>query len=509
MNINVYEANILASYNDLHLPSDQELIRIGMLADMIECRVTEELNGAYELHMVYVVTGYNADQIQTDRILGASVPLRNSIGENYFRIYRIEKDLTGRMHVYARHLASDLSYMPVRNNTQGTGGRITNFDTWSMMLREYATGSFPFVFDNDGTISGFNYQMPFKTIASVMQYIGGETLIDPDKPMLDLFGGEIVWDKFTILRCNQRGQDRDAAVAYGSNMDNIAIDDDLDGVYTSFILYYQDDEFKVSSDVYSTPYADLFPYQRTEMVDWTFFLSTMEDKTEAKILAALNTAAETYAANHAEAGNPVRRIEASMVAANVQNVYLGDRIGVIYNRHGEHINANMKIVAYEWDVIMQRYVGITLGAIKDTLAKVIAETFTASGAGEDLAQLTQRVSTLESEKVEIERVGSGGSIGYKFSDGTLICTNLVTGTVNIDTDWGSICYNSSLLSLGDWAVPFIAIPTVSYSQQSGADLIGVSGKNTSATSAGSVYVYRPTKGSNNVSISAIAVGRWK
>ena len=508
MNTNIYDAEI--DYDDTQsVPSDQHLTPLDLLTDMIDCRVTEELNGTYELHMVYVVTGDNADLIQTDRIIGASVPLRNSIDENYFRIYRIEKDLTGRMHVYARHLASDLSYMPVRNNTQGTGGRITSFATWALMLREYATGSFPFVFDNDGTISGFNYHMPFKTIASVMQYIGGETLIDPDKPMLDLFGGEIVWDKFTILRCNQRGQDRDAAVAYGSNMDNIAIDDDLDGVYTSFVLYYQDDEFKVSSDVYSTPYADLFPYQRTEMVDWTFFLSTMEDKTEAKILAALNTAAEIYAANHAEAGNPVRKIEASMIAENAQDVYLGDRIGVVYNRHGEHINTSMKIVAYEWDVIMQRYVNFTLGAIKDTLAKVIAETFTASGAGEDLAQITQRVSTLESEKVSIEQVGSGGNIGYKFSDGTLICTKIVTGTVNIDTDWGALCYNSSYLMMGNWAVPFIEKPIVTCSQQGGNDVFGVSAHSISVTSAGGVYVYRPTKGSINVSISAIAVGRWK
>lgn len=493
-----------------NVPFDQSLTSICTLTDMVECRVTEELNGVYELGMVYVVTGYNASEIQTDRIIGVNVPLRNSLGENYFRIYKIEKDLTGRMYVYARHLAADLSYMAVFNDLN-LSGVITNFSTWAAHIRACAMGSFPFVFQNDGAIpSGFRYTLPCKTPVSVMQYIGGDNLMDPDKTMLDLFGGEIVWDKFEMWRCNERGQDRETSVAYGANMENIAIDDDLDGVYTSFVLYYRDDQFQVASWPHYTEYYPLFPYTRTMIVDWTFFLADMEDKTEARIKDALDAAATTYAANHSELGNPIRKIEASLVEENVRDLYLGDRIGVVYNRHGESINARMKVVAYEWDVIMQRYTSLTLGAIKDTLAKVIAETFTAQDAGADLATITQRVSSLESTKVGIERVGSGMNVGYKFSDGTLICTKTAILNVNITTAWGSVFYNGTLASMGDWPVPFISKPVANYSQNGSNDVLGISAHDISATSAGGLYLYKPLSATNqSIEVGAIAVGRWK
>lgn len=502
----LYDSRINYSYNTR--PTNQSLSPVGSLTDVVECKVTEELNGAYELRMVYVATGYNADKIKADRIIGADVPLRDQVGENYFRIYRVEKDITGRIYVYARHLASDLSYTAVRNNTQGSAGRITNFSTWETMLRTYAVSNFPFTFTFEGILpQGFVYRMGFTTVASVMQYIGGDNLVDPDKSMMEIFGGEIVWDKFNILRCDSRGAIRKKVIDYGVNMDSIAIADDLDGVYTSFILYYKDDEFNVASNVYSTSYASLFPYQRTQMIDWTFFLSDLESKTQSTILAALNAAADTYARNHNEAGNPVRVIDASMVEEGVNDVYLGDQIGVVYNRHGERVGEMMKIVGYEWDVLMQRYVTLTLGAIKNSLAKVIAETFTAQNAGEDLTTITQRISSLEGNFNNLPNV-------YAKKDGSGINANSFLTNLGATFGWKQLSLPNTTINAGRGG-GYSGTPTGYV--QSGWEPIGIytldwsGGGNDIALQAFNmtktgINLYFINKGSANVTMTKLRVG---
>jgi len=395
--IYLYDKEITATYSG-GVPEDQSLTPICQLYDAETTVIREELNGSYELEMIYVATGQNADRIAPDLILGAWVPLKDSIGENYFRIFRVEKDLGGRIYVYARNLASDLTYTPVRNNTQGSAGRFTQVATWALMLREYAMDNIPFnITDEDDISLAVSYAMPFKTVASALAYIGGADLIEPDKSMLEIFGGEIVFDKFAIKRYNERGTDRNTTVAYGVNMDNIILTDDLDEVYTAYVLYYADDQFQVASDVYKTVYADEFGFTRTALIDWTYYLTEAGYTTQAQILAALNAAAATYRDNHQD--EPVRQIEVDVVSAEISDVYLGDHVPVTYYRHGENINARMKVVAYEWDVLMQRYNTLTLGAVQQTLAKEIAASNAAGGLAQSesgaLASLVQRVSSLE------------------------------------------------------------------------------------------------------------------
>ena len=66
----------------------------------------------------------------------------------------------------------------------------------------------------------------------------------------------------------------------------------------------------------------------------------------------------------------------------------------------------MKVVAYEWDVLMQRYNTLTLGAVQQTLAKEIAASNAAGGLAQSesgaLASLVQRVSSLEAHTQIVE-----------------------------------------------------------------------------------------------------------
>lgn len=402
--ITLYSPAIEAQYDDNNVPVDGSIRmnKVCTLPDAVECTVTEELNGQYELYMVYVATGENVLYLKADFILGVPCPGEDGIYENYFRIYRIERDLGGRIYVSARHVSFDLMYTPVYNNTQGSAGRFREFDRWQLMLREYAQSVFPFMLTSSMDVQGdYSYSMPFKTITNVRAYIAGSGLTAPDKSALELFGGEFVLDKCDIRLVAQRGTERATPIHYSVNMDGILIDDDLDGVYTSFVLFYQDEDYQLASNVARTQYASLFPYDRTAFVDWTEFLSDQE-LTSAQILAELNRAVVVYAQNHSEQGNPVRKIEVDVVAAGIDEIYLGDSVPVIYRRHLVEVNTKMRMVAYTWNVIMQRYVTVTLGAQQETLAQEIA---TATLNSESITNLTARVAAIEGKTNDLKELG--------------------------------------------------------------------------------------------------------
>lgn len=513
--INIYDSVIHAQYDNNNKPvsGSVSIDRLGTLPDVISCTVTEELNGIYEMEMVYVATGENVDLIVADNIIGAMVPVISSVHENYFRIYKIERNIGGRVYIYARHITGELSYNLVSwvsYSPTVAYEAVGTVDDWDLSLRTFCS-QFPFTLVGALTsVGGQNLKMPFQNIASVRSYIAGE-LESPDSNALDLFSCDVVWDQFDIIFTTSRGQARNTLIHYAVNMDGILIDDDLDDVYTSFLLYIR----RESGDVYSarrdTTYASLFDYPRTKAVDYSEYVDS--EMTDRQAMVWLEHAADAYAQKHNEEGNPVRKIDVDVVAAGIdEELYLGDTVPVVYHRHGVTINTRMRVVAYTWDAIMQRYVSITLGAVKTSLAKEIAN---GSVAAENSKTLSERIAEVEARKLGCVQVKNSNGIGYKYSDGTLICTKVATVTATLNASWGSLyCQPYSggqqPSSLGNWPVDFVETPVATASQCNGTDICGISYRDVSATSAGRVWLYRPTSsGSSTYSIALIAVGKWK
>ena len=79
---------------------------MGILADALSCKVTQELNGQYELELHYPVAGIHYSEIALRSILRAAVGPDG--GLQPFRVYRIVPGMNGTAAVYARHIAYDL-----------------------------------------------------------------------------------------------------------------------------------------------------------------------------------------------------------------------------------------------------------------------------------------------------------------------------------------------------------------------------------------------------------------
>lgn len=554
--INLYSGSVSVTYShdttlDIDIPTAWDMTFIGLLPDAISCDVHEEKNGAYELSMTYVATGTNADKIATDCILSVYCPLRDSIGENYFRIYRIDRDLGGRMTISARQIAGDLMYFgATKHGTDDPDGILVFADTYPYYIAESFTAwlrhasnmRLYFTFGGDAAFSsltpGTGHFMDFCTGASVRAYLGGEELQGNDRTALQLFPGcAYVWDKWDISLWENRGQARDVQITYGTNMAAMGCEDDTDGIYTYVCAFYLQNDGtnfrKYVSSLYATNYVNLFAHGRIKMLDCSAEVTNKypEGASTADITAYLNTLAEAERDAMNYAGVPVRTISIDVVEAAISGVYLCDTLPVLYKRNGIELNTRMEIVSYTWDVIMQRYTEITLGAVQQDLAKEIVKNGRSSAVAglqsnvatlqDGYAKVAGNVATLQSDLSDLaadvagiieaaETSSSGRYTRYmKFSDGSLICMVEVTYTGAISTQSGSMYYGSAI-SLGSWPVSFTATPYISISVRSGNDSFAANISGASATSAGTTYLWsNRSKTSNNYYIDVVAFGKWR
>lgn len=133
-----------------------------------------------------------------------------------------------------------------------------------------------------------------------------------------------------------------------------------------------------------------------------------------------------------------------------------------------------------------------------------------------LTTLTGQVGGLSSQvtdlnnRIYIQETGSNSNGTYiRWSNGFQICYKTMTyNGVNCNTVWGSL-YESTKLSIGNYAKSFISTPVISLTPNN-PFLVEKYG-DTSSTSFGSWYMVRPKSGSagDNASLFCIAIGMWK
>ena len=107
---------------------------------------------------------------------------------------------------------------------------------------------------------------------------------------------------------------------------------------------------------------------------------------------------------------------------------------------------------------------------------------------------------------------TGGNNFYiKYSNGILICVKRVSfSNLSVSTTWGSLYEHGESINLGNWPYAFAYAPATSITAQSQSGLLVEGHQNVSTSSAGTVWISRPTT-STGVSgyISVIAIGKWK
>ena len=324
---------------------------IGKLIDAGSCIVTEERNGSYELEMTYPITGHLYDEIKQRSIIFAKPSPAQS--EQPFRVYRITKPLNKVVTIYAAHISYDLSGIPVKNFTsQSVQAALTALTTSSVI-------SNPFTFWSDKTNSGvmeIETPTPCRTILS---------------NILDAYGGEYEFDKYTVKLHSLRGFDNGVSIKYGKNLTDLEQDENCSNVYTGVLPYWTGNDTTVSGSVVNAP--GTYDFTRILPVDFT------SDFEEQPSTAQLDNAATNYiSANNI--GIPEVNLTVSFVNLNqteeyknlgiFERVELGDTIKVEFAAMG--VSSTARCVKTVYNTLLERYDNVELGEVKKGLADIIS-----------------------------------------------------------------------------------------------------------------------------------------
>ena len=333
---------------------------LGRLMDATSCLVTEERNGAYELVMQYPLDGILCEDIKMASLIFAEP------GEGQepqpFSVYKISKPIKGIITINAEHISYQLSYIPCAPFASKTAaGALAGFE-------QHAAEACPYTFWTDKTTSGdFDVAVP----SSIRSRLGGVK-----GSILDVYGGEFEFDRYTVKLWEHRGTDKGVVLRYGKNITDLKQEENISNTITGIYPYWADSEgnlVELPEKVISSDKAANFPYPRTVPVD---FSSEFQERPSE---AELRSAGEAYMKSH-NIGIPSVNIHVSFIPlwqteeykdlALLESVKLCDVIIVEYEKLG--VKAKAKIVRTVYDVLKGRYQSLEIGDVRATLASTIA-----------------------------------------------------------------------------------------------------------------------------------------
>lgn len=359
---------------------------LGKLSDAASCTVKETRNGAFELTLKYPIEGIHYAEIQQRSIILAK-PNPVDLAQP-FRVYRISKPINGLVTVYAYHISYDLTGIPVSPySAASVQAALAGFST-------NAVATNPFTFWSDMTSSG---DFTVKSPASVRSLL---------PTVLEVYGGEYKYDKYTVRLYQQRGVNRGVTIRYGKNLTDLKQDENCSNVYTGVYAYYSGGNGIVETSPKVTPAPGTYDYTRILPLDLT------AEFKEAPTAEALKAAAEQYMSDH-NIGVPEVSLNVSFVQleqtqeykdlALLERVELCDTVTVIFERLG--VNATAQVTSTVYNVLIDAYDSVTIGNVRKNVAMTIAEQAQEIAKGPDLTALQAAV-------IEATELITGNQGGY-------------------------------------------------------------------------------------------------
>jgi len=335
---------------------------LGRLRDAISVIVSEERNGVYEMDMEYPVNGANYELIQIGRIIGVTHDETGDIQP--FDIVSFTKPIDGIVTFHCTHISYRQSYLTVK-------GTSINSLSSAFTLFGNATPSNPFTYWTDKSSTGYLGCMD-GTPRTVRQTLGGI-----EGSVLDAYGGEFEWDKWTVKLWAARGQYRDFTIRYGVNMLDYNEEYDSSGCYSSVVPYWTDGTTTIVGDKQvsgGTP-----PSGREQCIPLDVSDKFEDQPTKAQVesmgLSVMNSQNPTM---------PSQNIEVSFVRlqdmgeyatiGNLMQCRLCDTINVVFPDFNS--GGQFKIVKTEWNVLTGKYESMELGSLSVSLSEALGITNT-------------------------------------------------------------------------------------------------------------------------------------
>lgn len=345
----------------LYAPEEAEFRNngIGILTDAVDDEVYEELNGQYELTFKYPVSGIHFACIATECYVTAKPdPVTDP---QPFRIYRITKPMGGLVTVYARHMAyrnKNITVLPF--TAENAPGALA-------AMKDHTVNDCPFTFWTDKDTTA---KMTVAVPKDVWTLLGGS-----EGSILDCYGGEYEFDKYTVRLWNRRGTDRGVSIRYGKNLKSLKQDENIANVCTGIVPYWTDGNgVLVMLDEKYVSGPGVYREEKLRAVDFS------QDFESQPTQGQLRERTERYIAAN-DIGKPDISLTVEFVQLEqteeykglklLERVLLGDTVNVYFPEM--QVDVSARAVAVRYRPSLGRYKNITLGKVRANLASTVVE----------------------------------------------------------------------------------------------------------------------------------------
>ena len=382
----------------------QNNLGLGTLIDATSCKVTEGLNGEYELELTYPMTGEHFSELQTGRIIVAR-PYRNAAALQPFEIYDESRAIGGQVTFYAQHISYKALGVPIRPVTA------QNAQAAVSLVASNAVISCPFTLTTDMTAAGtFAMEKP-ATLQNV--------LLGSSDSLVSVYGGDILRDGYSIQLLKHRGMDRGARIVYGRNLVDLtqekSIAEMYDSVYPFFVETDENENTRLV-ELADTLVLITAPNKASAKKVYMLDLSSEFDETpnQAQMLQATNDYIAKNSLDKPKVSLSLKYVDLSRTQEyadlkNLDHIELGDDVTVQFAALGVDVTARVQKIVY--DVLLDANESIDVGDVRTNVVDTIAQGGTGSA---DNSQQIKKLSIKADQATQAA------------SDAAKVATNYIT-----------------------------------------------------------------------------------
>lgn len=382
----------------------QDNLGLGTLTDATACKVTEVLNGEYELELTYPMTGEHFSELQTGRIIVAR-PYRNAAALQPFEIYDESRAIGGQVTFYAQHISYKALGVPIRPVTA------QNAQAAVSLVASNAVISCPFTLTTDMTAAGtFAMEKP-ATLQNV--------LLGSSDSLVSVYGGDILRDGYSIQLLKHRGMDRGARIVYGRNLVDLtqekSIAEMYDSVYPFFVETDENENTRLV-ELADTLVLITAPNKASAKKVYMLDLSSEFDETpnQAQMLQATNDYIAKNSLNKPKVSLSLKYVDLSRTQEyadlkNLDHIELGDDVTVQFEALGVDVTARVSKIVY--DCLLDANESIDVGDVRTNVVDTIAQGGT---GGVDNSQQIKKLSIKADQATQAA------------SDAAKVATNYIT-----------------------------------------------------------------------------------
>lgn len=337
---------------------------LGFLTDCLSAVITDEINGNYSLTLEYMLNGHLSEYLVHENII--KCPVQDGTSQ-LFRIKYVNKDFN-KITISAKHIFYDL---------------LDNF-LLDVAPTNRAAQSF-----GEWILARTNYESPFSFVSSIAttksaRYVRKnpvEAIMGTESnSMVNLFGGELQRDNFTINLLTRLGQDRGLKLIVGKNITGIQMTIDENEVYTR-ILPLGFDGLMLPETYVDSPLINQYPTPKVRKYEFSEikYDASGEDESAYSDIQdayqALRDAVNELYANGIDKPQiniAIDWIELSKTKEyeqfqNLETIRLGDTLKA--NLLG--LDYETRVIGITYNVLANRVDSFTIGEVKPNIATTL------------------------------------------------------------------------------------------------------------------------------------------